>query len=252
MRRRATSLGLRSRDRWPTSYRPNLIHFNGLNDGLERTGAVPDFSSITVAFGFKPEPHLGDPGERGRIYQIIDQLSPSALDYRQTFRVYWNHVTSRIAVTVWNETAADYDISVGENDTALAGYHHVVVEYSTASGLSFYIDGQADGFFASSFPGPILGSLADESNIGTGQVGIVPRINHYHGTLDDLWVAYNQTPGVAAFWPRRNLGDGNITGTAPQVWFPGKASDWNAGRNKGSQTGWALTTEAEGMTEAYQ
>lgn len=244
-----TATGLNGRVRWPASYRPNRVRFDGLTDGLERTGAIPNYSSLTIAFGFRPLAFLGTgANERGRFYQAIDQLSPSTGDYTQVFRLYWDHTVNRLGLTVWNETAEEYDYN-GTFGPTLSGYHYVVFEYVVGTAMNWWLDGVAQTVLPSSYPGPILGSLVDEQNIGTGQVGIVPRINHFHGDLDDLWVGYNQTPGIDAFWPRRNLGDGNITGQAPEVWLAGNAVDWNAGRNRGSQTGWALTSEANGLED---
>ena len=253
MRRRPASTGLLSRTPYPGGYRPNRVRFNGVNDGLERTGAVPDFYNVTCAFGFRPQPNLGGPGERMRIYQAMDQLS-GAGNYDPPFRVYYDQVLQRLMVSVWNETALDYDVVAAPNSTALpvGSYHYAVIEYSTTTGLKFWIDGVADGAFTAIYPGPILGSLADESSIGTGQVLIVPRINHYHGDLDDFWLGYNQAPGIGAFWPRRNLGDGDVGYGRPEVFFAGHAVDWNAGTHRGTQTGWALTSEATGMEDSRQ
>lgn len=253
MRRRPASTGLLARVPYPGGYRFNRVRFNGVNDGLERTGSVPDFYSVTCAFGFRAQPFLGGPGERPRIYQAMDQLS-GAGTYAPPFRVFYDHVAERVKASVWNETALDYDMVNAPNSTALpvGSYHYVVAEYDTTTGLKFWIDGVANGTYAATYPGPILGSLADEQSIGTGQVLIVPRINHYHGDLDDLWVGYNQTPGIGAFWPRRNLGDGDVGYGRPEVFFAGHAVDWNAGTHRGTQTGWALTSEAAGMEDSRQ
>ena len=254
MRRRPASSGLLQRVPYPGGYRPNRVRFNGLNDGLERTGSVPDFSSVTCAFGFNPQPFRGAPGERARIYQAVDQNSPvlGPGGYTEPFRVFYDPYTLRLRASVWNETAAAYDVQGVSSSTNLTGDHFAVVEYSTSTGLKFWVDGVLDGTFAATYPGPILGSLADEANIGTGQVGIVPRANHYSGDLYDLWVGYNQTPGISAFWPRRNLGDGDVGYGRPEVFFAGHAVDWNAGTHRGTQTGWALTSEATGMEDSRQ
>ena len=254
MRRSAGAPGLLSRVRWPAAHNPHRVAFDGRGDGLERTGSVPDFYSVTCSFGFRPREFYGAPLERGRIYQAMDQVSSTG-GYNPPFRVFYDHVTERLKVQVWNETAADADMLVAPNTSALrlGEYHYVVIEYVALGQLRYWIDGVLDGTYTSTYAGPVLGSLADESSIGTGQVLIVPRINHYHGDLDDFWLGYNQTPGIDAFWPRRNLGDtnGDVGYGVPELFFCGKAADWNAGRHRGTQTGWALTSEAgTGMEDA--